>query len=208
MAKRMYDNDYSSVTQALAILRKIGLEFWFKYNTSKFCDAESNRGKLVGKQIHVAIQSYIETKSAKIDSEYAAEVENALNSFMLFRKENPSIKLSMAEVPLTSEKYKFNGTIDAPEPPILCDWKGGTAKEKTEPPIYDEYLYQVAAYVKLWNEKNSDKLIDTAYIVALAKDKVAYNLRKMEMDEIDSCFNEVFLPALQILNYQKKGKKK
>ncbi len=48
MAKRDYDNSYSSVTQILGVLRKIGLEYWFKFNTAKFCDEESNRGKITG----------------------------------------------------------------------------------------------------------------------------------------------------------------
>ena len=38
----------------------------------------------------------------------------------------------------------------------------------------------------------------------MAKDKVAYNLETMEMEEIYDCFNEVFLPALKIINYTKK----
>src|SRR3990167_1699138 len=86
MAKRNYDNDYPSVTTILGLLRKIGLEMWFKYNSAKFCDEKSNKGKLIGTQIHEAIQSYIETGTAKIETEYDKEVMNALNSFIAFLK--------------------------------------------------------------------------------------------------------------------------
>ena len=206
MAKRDYDNDYPSVTQVLGVLRKIGLEMWFKYNSAKECDALSKAGREAGTDTHDAIQQYIETGKAKIESKYADEVSTALQSFILFRKENPEIELSLSEVALTHPNYQYNGTIDAPHPPILCDWKTGNAKDKDAPDIYDEAKAQVAAYVSLWNINNIDKWIKKAYIVSLAKDKVAYKIYSMEEEEIDGWFNEVFLPALKIFNFQKQQK--
>ena len=91
--RRDYGNDYPSVTQALGILRKIGLENWFKYNTAKFCNEESNKGKLIGTQIHEAIQSHIEKEEVKVETQYSEEVMNALNSFMLFKKENHYLRI-------------------------------------------------------------------------------------------------------------------
>lgn len=195
-----------SVTQVLGVLRKIALENWFKLNTAEFCNRESSKGKKVGTQIHDAIQQYILTGTSSIDSEYADEVMNALNSFILFKKENPSIELKLSEVALTSEKYGFNGTIDAPNPPLLIDWKTGNAKDDDAPKIYDEHKYQVSAYVFLWNELNEAK-IDSAKIVCFAKDKVAYSVYDMEYPEIQGCFVSVFLPCLSIYNYQKTGGK-
>jgi len=206
MAKRNYQNNYSSVTQILAVLRKIGLESWFKANTAEFCNRKSSLGKKIGSEIHNSIEQYIKTGSAKVESEHPEEVTNALNSFILFRKENPLIQLSLAETPLTSEQYQYNGTIDALSPPMLCDWKSGEAKDKEKPVIYDEAKSQVAAYVHLWNENNLDNQILTAHIVALAKDKIAYNIYTMEKEEIDEWFNEVFLSALKIKNYETKQK--
>lgn len=211
MAKVKYDNDFPSVTQVLGVLRKIGLENWFKFNTAKYCNEKSERGKIVGTQTHEAIDNCIKGKEVKIDTQYADEVTNALNSFILFRKENPNIELKFSELPLTSYEYQFNGTLDAD---IICngvktigDWKTGECKQKyTKPPIYDEHKYQVAAYVKLFNEVlKQDR--QEAVIVCFAKDKVAYNLYEMHNDEINACFNEVFLPALKIYNYQKGAKK-
>jgi len=207
MAKknRQYENDYPSVTQILGVLRKIGLEMWFKYHTAKFCDEKSNKGKLIGTQIHEAIQSYIETGTAKIETEYEEEVTNALKSFMLFRSENPNYILYKAELPLTSEKHKFNGTIDCIGEGIMFDWKTGESKEDDKPKIYDEWKYQVAAYVNLYNEVNETN-IQEARIVAIAKDKIAYDVYSMGKQEIDDCFNRAFLPCLTILNYQKQQK--
>lgn len=205
MARRQYGNPYGSVTQVLAILRKIGLEMWFKNNTPQFINEESTRGKEVGKLIHEAIQSHIEQEKIRIETEYGEEVANALKSFMLFRKEHPKLKLKKAELAVTSEKHKFNGTLDCIGNDgrlVMFDWKGGTAKEKDKPPIYPEYRYQVAAYVVAYNEQKKAN-IQKAYILALAKDKVAYNLYEMGKQELQGAFAEVFLPALRIFNYQR-----
>lgn len=204
MPRRAYENEYPSVTEILNVLRKIGLEAWYKYNTIKFINEESAKGKLIGTQIHEAIQSYIETGVASVETEYDEEVTNALKSFMLFREEHPEIKLTLAEIPLTSLIHGFNGTIDAPCPPELNDWKTAKCKEKEKPEIYLEYKYQTAAYVHLWNEHHPDSLINKVNIVALAKDKVAYNLFTMEEYEINEHFHNAFLPCLKILTHQKR----
>ena len=59
---------------------------------------------------------------------------------------------------------------------ILVDLISSQAKEKECPDIYDEYKYQVSAYVHLYNENNSDNPISEAIIVSVAKDKVAFNI--------------------------------
>lgn len=208
MPKRKYDNDYSSVTQALGVLRKIALENWFKYNTAAFCDKESAEGKIVGTESHDAIRQHIELDEVKIETQYGEQVMTALNSFMLFKKEHPEIKLKRAEIQLTSEEHQFNGTMDClgQEEKIfgLLDWKTTKAKKKEKPPIYAESLYQGAAYFKAFNETQECQL-EKAYIVSLAKDKVAYDLRELLIPEIEEIFKYVFLPVLSVYNYQKKG---
>lgn len=206
MARNYPDNNYPSVTTALGVLRKIGLEIWFKRNTEQFCNEVNSKGKTVGTQIHKVIQDYIETGSAKIETQYQSEVTTALNSFMLFKKENSLIKLNRSEVSLTSEKYKYNGTIDCTANNgklIIADWKTQELKEKEKLVVYDEYLYQVAAYVYLYNEHNPDFMVDEAIIVVIGKDKISYTSQIMTKEEIDDCFNEVFLSALKICKYQK-----
>lgn len=207
MAQRDYQNKYPSVTTVLGVLRKVGLEFWYKNNTLAFINEAMKKGKEAGTDTHDVIHFFIETGQAKLETKYLEEVTYALKSFMLFRKENPDIKLENSEVALTSEIYQFNGTLDCKgnknNIPAIGDWKSRLAKDKLKPDIYDEDKIQVSTYVKLWNEVKNDT-IENAFVVALAKDKIAYNLCELNKEEIDVCFNDIFLHALQIYNAQKK----
>lgn len=203
-AKRQYNNEYPSVTEVLGVLRKIGLEMWYKFNTAKFCNEESEKGKLIGTQIHEGIHNLIQTGKIEVKTEYAEEVTNALKGFVEFRKAHPEIKLINSEIQMTSEDYKYNGTLDCIAENgalIIMDWKTGKCKEKDKPDIYEEYKYQVAAYVKAYNEINKAN-VNKAIILCLAKDKVAYNEYTMEEAEINEHFNNAFLPALKIWNHQ------
>jgi len=206
MAKknRDYENDYPSVTQVIDVLRKIGLEMWFKYNTPEFIKRESEKAKEIGTQLHEAIQSHIELDTLKVDTQYADEITNALKSFMLFKKECPQIQLKRAEIKMTSETLKCNGTLDclgSDGEEIIADWKSGNAKDDIKPPIYDEYIVQVAAYVNFYNETNKAN-IKKAYILSLAKDKVAYNLLPLNEILIDAGFR-IFLDCLNVYNNKK-----
>lgn len=203
--KRAYNNTLPSVTTILGVLRKIGLEMWFKYNTAKFCDEKSEKGKLIGTQIHEAIENYILHNKIEVETTYAEEVTTALKGFVQFRKDHPEITLEWAEEMLTSTIHGYNGTMDCKairdNVALVMDWKTGECKKEDAPKIYDEYKYQVAAYVKAYNEVHGSD-IGTALIVVFAKDEVAYTLYEMDKQEIEDCFNEAFLPCLKIYNYQ------
>jgi len=207
--KRQYDNDFPSVTTILGVLRKVGLEMWYKYNTAKFCDEKSAKGKEIGTQLHEAIENYVLNNKVEIETNYAEEVTNALKGFMQFRKDHPEITLEWSEEMLTSKVHGYNGTMDCKairnNKAVILDWKTGEAKKKDTPAIYDEYRYQVAAYVKAYNEVHGEN-VEEAIIVSFAKDKVAYTFCEMGKEEIEECFTEAFLPALKIWNYQKKVK--
>lgn len=209
---REYKNDYPSVTTVLGVLRKIGLEMWYKINTAKFCDDASKKGREIGTQSHAIIEQIIETGTAKFETEYADEVKTIAQSFLLFKKEHPEIILKKSEILMTSELYKFNGTLDCiaeiDGEQVLLDWKTGEAKEKEKPSIYEEYLFQVSAYVNAYNEIFNAN-IKKAIIVSMAKDKVCYNYQEISETEIREHFENAFLPCLKIFNHQKslKGKK-
>lgn len=209
MAKRDYQNDYPSVTTILGILRKPALENWFRYNTAQFCKEESAKGKIVGSQIHQAIEDQINGKEVKIETTYVEEVKNGLNSFILFKKEHPEIEFVLAEQKLTSEVHKFNGTMDVKtnigSAVIIGDWKTSRAKKNDIPPIYDEYIYQVSAYLKLFNEVENQN-VKQAFVAVFAKDKVAYNYELFSEERINEVFEEVFLPALKICSYGRRKK--
>ena len=205
MAKRQYDNLYPSVTTILSLLNNYGLNEWFKRTSYKEILEESNRGKKIGGEIHKVIQDFIENGTAKIETEDALEVSNALKSFMLFKKENPEIILKRSEIEKTSASYFFNGTIDALAEvngkTILLDWKSGKKGTKDKPPIYDSYKTQCSAYCHLMG-------LDRAIIVSVAKDDVIYDKYVMEAEEIKGEFEEVFLPLLKVWNYKNRNKRK
>lgn len=207
--KRDYDNDFPSVTQCLDVLRKPGLEMWYRVNTPQFINEAMAKGKSIGSATHEAIETYINTGELKVDTEWPDEVTLALKSFVLFRKEHPEIKLKKSETKMTSTLYSFNGTMDIMGEidgvPVVGDWKTSQAKDKDKPEIYPEYVYQCSAYVELYNEVFKSK-VDRAFIVALAKDKEAYNLRFIEKDEIFDSFMNIFIPCLTIKNHQRRPK--
>lgn len=206
MAKKIYDNDFVSVTQVLDVLRKIGLEMWFKMNTPEELARLTKKALSIGTATHEAIDTYIKTGEIKVETEYPDEVTNALKSFVKFRQEHPEFNLTLAEIALTSKKHEFNGTIDCPCPPLLFDWKSTEKKDKKELPLWDEWKWQTATYACLWNELNPTCPITTGYVVALAKDCIEYRLEKMELDEMEGYFNNIFLPALQIKQFTRRKK--
>lgn len=202
MADR-YTNKYPSITTVLGVLRKLGLEMWFKNNTAQFCDEESRKGKVIGTQIHTLIQNLINQKGNTIQTDYSDEVKNAVQSFVAFKKDYPSLKLEVAELKMTSEKYKVNGTLDClgilNNKLVVFDWKTGKTKDGKAPEIYDEYVIQVSAYVYLYNDIYKTN-INEAVIVCLAKNEAKYNIEFIAKETIDLSFNNIFLSALQIYN--------
>ena len=206
--KRDYENDFPSVTEVLNVLRKPGLEMWYRVNTPQFINEAMAKGKSIGTATHEAIESYITTGELKVDTEWPDEVTMALQSFVLFKKEHPEIILKSSEKKMTSDRYFFNGTMDVigeiEGKKILGDWKTTACKDKEKPEIYDEARTQISAYRELYAEY--EEYVNSAFILSLAKDKVAYNLEFLGVDEMDSRFKEIFLPALSIKNYSKKHK--
>lgn len=205
-AKRMYQNDYPSVTGVLDGLRKVGLEWWFKTHTIEEINKISKRSLEIGTTLHEAIQSHIESNTIKIETQYPEEVKTAIKSFMLFKKENPTITLKRSEIQMTSETYKVNGTLDCMgeeyDELLIADWKSSECKDKAKPTIYDEAMYQVSAYVVLHNDIFGTE-IKKAVIVSLAKDKVAYSIARLDEEYIKASFANVFLPMLKVWNFKK-----
>lgn len=205
--KRDYQNNYPSVTQLISQLASPGLMNWFKVTPLTEINRLTTIGKQIGIDTHLAIENFILTGKAKIETQYAIEVINALNSFMLFKKERTDIVLEKSEMPLTSQKYLFNGQIDClakkDKEIWLLDWKSQDCKLKEKPIIYDEAKIQTAAYAYLIKEcQNID--VEKVLIVAVAKNKIAYNTYEMDKKEIEEWFSEVFLPLLKIYNYRNK----
>jgi len=209
MSKRDYNNDYVSMTTALGVLDKPALSSWFKYNTAKFCDEESKKGKEIGKILHEAFQNHIDLQEVKIETIYPEEVTNALKGFMLFKKEHPEIKLKKAELKMTSDTHRVNGTLDClgdeNKELVIVDWKSSKVDKKNELPIYPEYLWQTSGYSMMYEDIFKIQ-INHAYAVVFAKNTIRYALQRIERDEIIEHFKNIVLPCIGIY-YHKRGVK-
>ena len=218
---RDYQNKLPSVTSVLGMAPSFGLIHWFKKTPYDEILEKSGKGRKVGTEIHDCIQDHIEVNEVKIDTEYPELVTNALNSFMKFRAQHPEFTLEKAEIQMTSAKNKFNGTVDcvarmklSPRDQekfgietelVILDWKTGEAKEYDIPAIYSDAHWQTSAYVHLWNENNEEQ-ISRAFILAIAKDKVAYNLEEVTATEVKKSFKGYFKPLLKAFTYRKNNK--
>ena len=206
MAKREYpDNGYPSVTTVIGQLASWGLMEWFKRTPYNEIITASKRGREIGQQMHDPIQEFIETGKAKIETEYPNEITTALNSFQLFKKEHPEYELQRSEIAMACDTYCVNGTTDCvalhEDELWIADWKSASCGDKDIPAIYDEAKTQVSAYCNMFNEIEGEN-IKNALIVAIAKDKIAYNICTLNEEEIKGYFNEIFLPLVKIWRYK------
>lgn len=197
---------YPSVTTILGILRKPGLEWWFKTHTAEWCDAESQKAKEIGNAIHEAIFNHIEKTGLDTDTNYPQEVQTCVESFLKFKSEYPQIVLHKSEQIVESKKYKYSGTLDCDGIedglPIILDWK--TGKEKLK--IYDEAKYQAVAYACAKNEMDGTK-IDRARVVCIGKDAVNYTTELVDGKDFKKCF-KIFKHLAAVYHLQHDGKKR
>lgn len=127
--------------------------------------AERDNAANVGTIAHEMIDAHIMGREAKIPTaaelsvdqdRYATMIEKARSGFDAFLNwhKNNSIKIKSAETPMVSEFYRFGGTPDAIGRAdggrlVLIDWK-------TSNSVHPEYIAQVAAYAKLWEENHHE----------------------------------------------------
>lgn len=99
--------------------------------------------------------------------------DQALNAFQTFREwqENTKIEIisKWQEIQMMSREYRYGGTPDAigrnaEGKLVLLDWK-------TSNSVYSDYLIQLAAYSRLWEEHHPDEPIEGGfYILRFSKD--------------------------------------
>jgi CRISPR/Cas system-associated exonuclease Cas4 (RecB family) len=222
--KRQYDNDYFSVTQVLALLRKPQLEGWLKYHTAQDIDKMTKDALEIGTLVHECIENFVITGKAtvalgggetdNVSTLVVDSLKNALNGFISFQK-TLSTKLKIVEHQLISDEHKVNGTIDcigidSDGNGVLLDWKTCSAKDGKKLPVYPEAKLQVAAYASLYNliegGKNGNPEIKKAIIVALSKDQQQYRAVELDEKEIKELFENIFLPLVQIKYALKENK--
>lgn len=84
-------------------------------------------------------------------------IKRAQGAFEAYQewKEQTSLQIAEAEVPLLSRTYGFGGTLDA----LFVRGKLALGDWKTSNGVYADYLLQLAAYQILWEENHPDQPI-------------------------------------------------
>lgn len=107
-----------------------------------------------GTMAHTLVECHLNKREApelQGDPAIIGKARSAFKSYLSWH-EMSSLQVRHTEVPLTSEKHKFGGCLDAIG--IIPNMNNGLAliDWKTSAAIYADYLYQLAAYAILWNE--------------------------------------------------------
>ena len=108
-----------------------------------------------GTLAHRAVEAYVRGTPVSFESpdvEVAVRAERAFGAFLRWA-EQTKLKVTESEVSLISETYRYGGTLDA----ILVDGKRAIGDWKSSNALYPEYLLQIAAYGKLWEEVRGEK---------------------------------------------------
>lgn len=106
--------------------------------------------------------------SATLPVEMRHQALSAYNAYENWKK-NFGVEIIEQEIQLVSEKYRYGGTPDAigmvGNHLVLLDWKTSNA-------IYEDYLYQLAAYKNLWEENRPQAPITGGFhLLRFSKDK-------------------------------------
>lgn len=120
-------------------------------------DAAANAGTIA----HALVECDIRAKAFDPSGHQTEALEKAYMAFAAYLewKEQTNLKPVASEVALISEKHRFGGTLDA----MLVNGKLSLGDVKTSAGIYQEYLYQLAAYGIVWEENNPDRPIEGGY---------------------------------------------
>lgn len=110
---------------------------------------------------HDMVECFIRKRpfeAAKYPPEILEKAKPAFDAFQEWAG-NSKLESFETEVSIVSEKHRFGGTLDAMlvgNKLSLGDWKSSNA-------IYPEYLCQLAAYGKLWEEAHPDLPIEGGF---------------------------------------------
>lgn len=163
----------------------------------KFRDDKADIGTLA----HSMIMAHLKGEEPETDDyskQQIDQAENCVLSYFNWEKDHP-FKPILVEHPLVSEKHGFGGTIDC-----LARLNGRTSlvDYKTGKAIYDDYMFQLAAY-KLLLEENKHK-IDEARILNIGRSEDEEFLDKLAGDL--QFEKGIFLNCLSIYQLRRKMK--
>jgi hypothetical protein len=163
---------------------------------------ERDNAAFAGTMAHDAVEAWVKGQPFTFsDDEIGKKARTAFDAFMEWAKQT-HLHVTHTEIPLVSEKYKFGGTFDA----ILVNDKRAMGDWKTSGRVYGEYLVQLAAYGKLWEENRPDEPITGGFHL-LRFDKEYGDFHAHWWGELDRAW-EAFLHLRDLYEIDKELKKR
>ena len=162
-------------------------------------DNAANAGTLA----HSAVEAWIHQKEPSFEGS-AELVDRAKLSYGAFLEWAGQTQLSVthSEVSLLSENHRFGGTLDA----ILVRGTRAIGDWKTSNALYPEYLIQIAAYGKLWEENFPQDPITGGYHL-LRFDKTHGDFTHKWWGELETAW-QAFLRLRDLYEFDKELKQR
>ena len=162
-------------------------------------DDAANAGTLA----HQAVEAFIRGQSFVYpeESEIVQKARKAFGAFIEWA-EQTQLKATHTEVSMISEKHKYGGTMDA----LLISGKRSVGDWKSSNALYPEYLVQIAAYGKLWEENHPDEPITGGYHL-LRFDKTHGDFTHKWWGELETAW-QAFLRLRDLYEFDKELKQR
>lgn len=195
-----------SVTTYLHVLNKPALLKWAWECGLEGIDYTKVRDNAadIGTLAHYLVLCHLASEAPDVTEYSPADLEKAETCLLKFWEWERSRKIEpiMLEEPLVSEEFQYGGTIDfygrVDGIPTLLDFKTGKG-------VYDEMLYQVAAYARLLREHLQD--VRQVKILRIGRNpEEGFEERTMDSARMVLYF-DVFLACQKIYTLQKRIRK-
>jgi hypothetical protein len=159
------------VTTVLGVINKPALLGWAWEEGRAGRDYRKSRDKAadVGTLAHWMIECHLKGLTPVVDTFSAEDISKAENAVIKFMSwwDSQGLMLVASECQLVSEDMHCGGTLD-----IVARRRDGAlalVDIKTSKGIYDEMIYQVAAYAAMWNEQPGSEPIAACIIARFGK---------------------------------------
>lgn len=145
----------------------------------------------IGTRAHKVIDSIL----LGVDCEVTDDIKPCIDAFQDWRGRQ-TLTFDLGDTKIGSKVFGYGGSLDCvawgDSGPVLIDLKTSKA-------IYDEYAYQLAAYVQAFRETYGVE-VKEAIILRLGKDKPEFEVKRVA--NLSACLDG-FLAALKLYNLNK-----
>lgn len=164
---------------------------------------ERDRAADAGTMAHSAVEAWIHKQGFEFtgDEDVCRKAKKCFEAFLEWANQS-NLKVTHTEVGLVSERHRFGGTLDA----ILIGNSRAMGDWKSSNRIYGEYLIQLAAYGKLWEENHPDEPITGGFHL-LRFDKEFGDFHHHYWGELDNAW-KAFLHLRELYEIDKELKKR